>query len=72
MVRLWSIGAELVPTEKDTKLGDDDLYVFEVEEVKGPLVFTGVGVDTYAGFVFQIARIDDDKKGKYLMGIRSQ
>jgi hypothetical protein len=63
---VWSIGNPKDPTE-NKKLGDDDLYVFDVEEVKGPLVFTGVGVDTYAGFVFQIARINDPKKSKYLI-----
>ena len=64
---MWYIGKKLVPTEKDVKLGYGEYYVFNVEEVKGPFMFTGVGIDSYAGFVFQIARIDDAKKGKLLI-----
>ena len=55
----WSIGKELEPTKDATTLGGVEVYVFAVEEVVGPLVFTGVGIDNYAGFVFQIARVDD-------------
>eukprot|EP01036_Dinobryon_divergens_P028163 gene28163-37063_t len=50
----WSIGTQL-PTTQET-IGDTKVHVFEVEEVKGPLVFTGVGIDNYAGFLFQLAR----------------
>jgi len=57
---VWSIGEKLHPTKKDAKIGEGGYYVFDVEEVKDPLVFTGVGVDSYAGFFFQIARIENE------------
>eukprot|EP01036_Dinobryon_divergens_P027444 gene27444-36220_t len=47
----------MLPTS-ETKIGNTKVHVFEVEKVEGPLVFTGVGIDKYAGFVFQIARMD--------------
>eukprot|EP01036_Dinobryon_divergens_P029662 gene29662-38788_t len=57
---VWKIGKYLDPTngEKDPTFDSKScpMHVFKVEEEKGPLVFTGVGIDNYAGFVFQLAR----------------
>eukprot|EP01036_Dinobryon_divergens_P032816 gene32816-42482_t len=51
----WSIGTKRTPG-KET-IGNIKVCIFDVEEVEGPLVFTGVGIDSYSGFVFQIAHI---------------
>ena len=40
----WSIGS-ILPTGQQT-IGDTKVHVFEVETMKGPLVFTGVGIDS--------------------------
>ena len=52
---VWSIGEELDPSK--TVIGNTKVHVFPLEKVEGPLVFTGVGIDNYAGFVFQIGRL---------------
>ena len=55
---VWSIGTELDPLI--TKLDSVTLNEFEVEKLKGPLLYTGVKIDNYAGFEFQVARYNID------------
>lgn len=43
------------------KIGEVDCIVYQPEKVNGKLVFTGVGVDQYAGFVFQIANLEREE-----------
>ena len=56
----WSIGTPL-PTTQET-IEDTKVHVFAVEELKGPLVFTGVGIDNFAGFVFQLASLNSNQR----------
>eukprot|EP01036_Dinobryon_divergens_P027445 gene27445-36221_t len=53
--KVWSIG-KVLPRHQH-EIGSTKVHVFEVEYVQGPLVFTGVGIDHFSGFVFQIARM---------------
>ena len=41
------------------KIGGVECIVYKPEKVVGSLVITGIGIDHYAGFVFQIAKVTD-------------
>eukprot|EP01036_Dinobryon_divergens_P029663 gene29663-38789_t len=53
---VWSFGTPLPTTQES--IGETKVRIFEIEEVEGPLVLTGVGIDNYAGFLFQVAQSD--------------
>eukprot|EP01036_Dinobryon_divergens_P029664 gene29664-38791_t len=51
--------------EKNTNGTIEYLYfAFPVETLQGPLVLTGIGIDEYCGFVFQVAHLLTSKTAK--------